>query len=247
MRLVKLCHRLEQGLLFSRAAWISQTNAERLKLFLGDNPGVNAGRCWVMPNYPPADWYRSRNRAWGAGDTVPTAFVYVGSLSLRDTYVREFVAWLLAQPPGSCRLDIYGYNVDGETCRFLTDVAGRSSRVGFHPEGIAYDRVPEILNACHVGLLLYRACTTNFVFNATNKLFEYLACGLDVIYPREMRGVRPYARSQMQPRVLEWDFHDGDSMRYRRNGRRQLPTADSFPACEDVYLDLVRRFGAVSG
>ncbi|MFM7166453.1 MAG: hypothetical protein ACKO3T_14530, partial [Planctomycetaceae bacterium] len=36
--------------------------------------------------------------------------------------------------------------------------------------------------------------------------FEYLACGLDVWYPGCMLGIRPYARSDVRPQVLETDF-----------------------------------------
>jgi hypothetical protein len=76
---------------------------------------------------------------------------------------------------------------------------------------------------------------------ATKKLFEYLACGLDVIYPREMLGVRPYARAAEQPRVVAWDFEDLPRMDYRRDGRLALPVAEPQPACEAVFRALEER------
>jgi hypothetical protein len=131
--------------------------------------------------------------------------------------------------------------VDEETRRFLSEASARCSRIRFHGEGVAYARVPEVLRGYHVGLLLHRPRTINYVYNATNKLFEYLACGLNVIDPREMLGVRPYARAAEQPRVIAWDFEDLPRMDYGRDGRLALPVAEPQPACEAVFQELEKR------
>jgi hypothetical protein len=60
--------------------------------------------------------------------------------------------------------------------------------------------LPQVLSQYDVGLILYRCRTLNFVYNATNKLFEYLVCGLDVWYPPCMLGLKTYARSTIAPR-----------------------------------------------
>lgn len=49
--------------------------------------------------------------------------------------------------------------------------------------GINYSDLPGVIRAYDVGVILYNGHIANYVFNAPNKLFEYLACGLDVWSP----------------------------------------------------------------
>lgn len=230
MTMARWFHRLEKSRLFPRAHWISQTNEDRLRLFLGDHPGVRPETGRVLPNYPPASWLAGPNRAWERGG-LPLRMVYVGSVSLRDTFIAEMVEWVTRQPPGSVELHIYAYNLDAETREFL--IRNSSVAVRFHAEGIEYDDLPHVLRDYHVGLILYRARTLNYRFNASNKLFEYLACGLDVIFPSTMEGVKPYARSDGAPRVMEVDFETGEGLQMPIPAKRgksgivyNVPTAD---------------------
>ena len=59
----------------------------------------------------------------------------------------------------------------------------------------------------NIGVILYKCKTLNQRFAAPNKLFEYLACGLDVWFPAEMEGCFEYA-SDAIPRVLKVDFNN---------------------------------------
>ncbi len=203
MRLIRWFHLLEKRRLLGRARWVSHTNAKRLELFAVDCPMVAAGALRVLPNYPPASWREGRNEAW-AVDGGPFRFVYAGSLSLRDTFLAAFVDWLLAQPKGSVQFDIYAYNLDAETRDYLAGCGGEVVR--FFAGGVDYEALPGVLRGYHAGVILYRAETLNYRFNETNKLFEYLACGLDVWYSHRMEGVRPHAREDRRPRVVECDF-----------------------------------------
>ena len=46
----------------------------------------------------------------------------------------------------------------------------------------------------------------NYVYNAPNKLFEYLACGLDVWFPDVMTGSVPYVTELTYPKVIAVNF-----------------------------------------
>ncbi len=93
--------------LFSRAEWISHTNAERLELFRSDLKGINLPGLQVLPNYPPASWRRT-----GAGPEHTTAqlkLVYVGALSLETFVCREnFSEWVLAPERQGCLGYLFG-------------------------------------------------------------------------------------------------------------------------------------------
>ncbi len=208
MRLARMFHRLEQRALFPRARWISHTNEARRELFLADNGESLRQKTKILRNLPPRSWSAEPNRAWAKGDAKPLRMVYVGSLSCSDTSIESCVQWVQAQEPGSVTLDIYAYNTDGETATFLQSV--KSTAIRFHSQGIPYDDLPHLLRDFHCGLILYRAQTLNYRHNASNKLFEYLACGLDVLFPPSMLGVKPYARMDAAPRVIEADFEKGD-------------------------------------
>ena len=205
MRLIRWFHRLERRRLLPRAAWVSHTNARRMELFREDCPEVGESACRILPNHPPASWQGTVNTAWPAG-THPFRFVCAGSLSLRDTFLAEFVEWLRTRPAGSALLDVYAYNLDAETAAFLDDPDTISAGVRWIRGGVVYQKLPEVLRHYHAGLVLYRARTLNYRFNETNKLFEYLACGLDVWYPDVMEGIRPHAREDTTPRVVATDF-----------------------------------------
>ena len=203
MRLIRWFHALEKKRLFPRARWVSHTNAQRWALFARDCPEVSLEARQILPNYPPGSWSAGENTAWQS-QKGPFRFVYAGSLSLRDTFLQPFVEWLLAQPEGSVQLDVFAYNLDDETRQFLQSVQGAVIR--FFPKGVDYDALPAVLRSYHAGVILYRAETLNYRYNETNKLFEYLACGLDVWFSDRLEGVRPYARDQVRPRIIECDF-----------------------------------------
>jgi len=70
---------------------------------------------------------------------------------------------------------------------------------------VPYKDLGALLSGYDIGVILYRAVTDNYIFNAPNKLFEYLACGLDVWYPKEMQGIHAYD-SEDTPKVKRLDY-----------------------------------------
>ena len=188
MRLVRFYHQSEKRYLYNKAIWISQTNSDRLRLFKIDNPKLCSSKLKVMPNYPPASWWqKTKQRKSNISDPIKT--VYVGALSLRDTYIKDYCEWL-QQQDGGITLDIYAYNLHQDTKDYLENL--KSSHVKFHAHGVAYEKLPNVLQEYDIGLILYKGNTLNYIYNAPNKLFEYLACGLKVLYPKVMTGIKPY-------------------------------------------------------
>ena len=48
----------------------------------------------------------------------------------------------------------------------------------------------------HIGLTLYNGHIPNFVYNVPNKVFEYLACGLDVWYSKDLISTQKLNNSE---------------------------------------------------
>ncbi|MEO8577450.1 MAG: glycosyltransferase [Gemmatimonadales bacterium] len=234
MRLARLFHDYEKRVLFPRARWISHTNEARLELFLADNGEDLRGKSRILRNLPPREWGSEPNRAWTGQNDGPFRMVYVGSLSCGDTYIEACTRWILAQPPHTVTLDVYAYNADDETREFLKSVEGPAIR--FHQGGVPYDELPNVLRGFHAGLILYRARTLNYRHNASNKLFEYLACGLDALYPPTMRGVKQYERSDAAPRVIEVDFEAGNIDLAMLASRDGLPAA-AYPGTASTEIE----------
>lgn len=70
---------------------------------------------------------------------------------------------------------------------------------------VEYEKLGSILKNYHVGLILYKDLITNFVYNALNKLFEYLSCGLDVWHPFSYGRNKTY-KNNGSPKVSEINF-----------------------------------------
>ena len=60
-RLIALYHWFEKRWLYRRAVWISQTNDDRVRMFLEDYPDVDAGKMRSLPNLPPQKWFSAAN------------------------------------------------------------------------------------------------------------------------------------------------------------------------------------------
>lgn len=230
MRIARIGHYFERTFLFPKATWISQTNAERMRLFRRDIPELTDEQTRVMPNYPPESWLVRSQSAWMKPHVDVLRLVYVGSLSLNDTFIGPLVDWLLQHPGAGFTLDIFTNNCESRTLQFLRDAHGPV--VCLHEGGVEYHRIPEVLADFHVGLVLYRCKTLNYAYNASNKLFEYLICGLDVWYPPTMLGVKPYARDTTWPRVIEVDFEALDSINTESlRSRESLPHVSWTETC----------------
>lgn len=202
MRLAKVNHKFEIFYLYRMATWISQTNEYRREFFMQDYPDVPKVSCSLLPNYPPKKWFRKEKQH--TNEVVKC--VYVGSLSLKDTYVLEFCQWI-AEQHGKVQFDIYSFNFHKNTLDAIEKL--QCPYIEFHKEGIKYSEMPNLLDRYDVGVLLYKAQTMNFKYNETNKFYEYLVSGLDVWYPKEMTLLHEMDKSVFTPQIVEMDITQG--------------------------------------
>lgn len=208
MKLVYHYNNLEKKMLYRKACWISQTNEDRIKLFLKDNPTLEIDKMKMLPNYPPMSWSGKFQEQKEKVKILKT--VYIGSLSLKDTYIMAYCDWVISQN-GHVFFDIYAFNLHDDTITYLNDL--NSEYIRFYQKGVEYNDIPEILVNYDVGLILYKALTDNFKYNAPNKLFEYLACDLNVWYSVTMLGIKPYESKKVIPihfdDMANFNYHCG--------------------------------------
>lgn len=234
MKLVKYYHELEKKFLYKRASWISQTNKERLHMFASDHPKLPSEVLKIMPNYPPKIWSSQVNgKSKASKDIIRT--VYVGSLSLKDTFIREYCDWVLKQN-GKVYFHIYAYNLHDDTMDYLKSL--NTDYIVFYTKGVEYNKMPALLADYDIGLILYKAHTKNYKYNAPNKLFEYQACGLKVLYPDVMLGISHYDSSN----VISVNFNTTHSLEpvIIKLSNADLPNVQCFAedAIQEILIEL---------
>ena len=199
----KFFHWLEQGL-FKKARWISHTNQTRLDKFLKDERlEFNENRHFVAPNFPSNDW-PIKNTKWKEGELLK--FIYVGfAADSHSVYINELVEYLRMQPVKS-ELNIYCVKENSIPSDLLGE-SGNTTVNSYKP--IHYKDLSKTIAQHHVGVILYKGLIENYIYNAPNKLFEYLSCGLNVIYPEVMKGCYGYDTNCI-PKVIRLNFNNMD-------------------------------------
>jgi hypothetical protein len=186
-----------------------------------------------MPNYPPKWWYGYVKK--GNQVSFPIKLIYVGSFASFETiYIKELINWL-SKYQNELILDIYSFTVPDEIKKYCSNL----SNVHFN-NPIDYNVIPSIIHQYDIGLILYKAVIDNVKYCASNKLFEYLACGLDVWYPDVMIGTNPYIKTDTYPKVLPLDFENFDKINFHelisKEGLKYSPVNY---CAEDALEDLV--------
>jgi len=192
-------HRLEKRI-YSSASWISHTNKVRLAKFLEDQKiDYQNDKHFTLPNYPSKNW-PIQNKKWQKGQLLKLIFVGYSAKS-DSSYIVELVSWL-KKTDLSIELNLFCI----ESGSIERDLIGEQENlsVNIYP-AVEYFKLPKILSEHHVGLILYKGLTENYIYNAPNKLFEYLSCGLDVWYPNVMKGIYKYD-SDVSPKVVRLNF-----------------------------------------
>ena len=111
--------------------------------------------------------------------------------------------------------------------------------------GVAYQNIPDVLEKYHIGIILHKGDTLNYIYNAPNKLFEYLKCGLDVWFPNEMHGIYPFEREDALPKIVKTDFQNLKDFDFEKaievNGLPWKP----FDFCyEQIFPELLRELSS---
>lgn len=208
MRLVRIGSRLELRDLFPRAEWISQTNVHRLQMIAHD-AHLDSHVLRVLPNYPPREWTERAVRNDGRARDRPRKFIYLGSASLEDAFILEAAKWA-SRHREEVSLSVVGNNIAPDVWAEILKIG--ASNISLNKDGWDYEALPGKLNQFDVGLILYKGNTKNFVYNVPNKAFEYLAAGLEVWYPRQMKALKSMHSEFPGLPMMEFDFDNMPGM-----------------------------------
>ena len=185
-----------------------------------------------MPNYPPGNWKKQSK----TDDSTILKLVYIGSLGLESSYLREVIAWINKHQE-SITLDIYSFNIKEDALNLILKCnTGNIRYKGYYN----YFEMPDFLKNYHCGLVLYKPETFNYLYNAPNKLFEYLACGLDVLIPDTMLYAQKYINHELIPRVFSIDFMNLENVDIASLlKKKNLPESHSTYISEMVYAEML--------
>lgn len=211
---------------------LSHTNEYRMSFFLKDTSPITPLSTNIFPNFPPRKWYDTIKRS----TSVVIRIVYIGSLSMDTMYTREMAAWVLAQD-GKVTWDIYSFNFSPGAKAYLSALNTSIIRL---KEGVNYESLPTILGNYDIGVILYTGHIPNYVYNAPNKLFEYLGAGLQVWIPDSLVGAFPYLEANEHPRVLALDFKTLSKMCYKDIVLGERNSASKIYCAEEVYKPLLK-------
>jgi hypothetical protein len=238
MKIGRIFHFVEKKY-YDKATWISQTNSDRLGLFRNDYTSIKFKRLEVLANYPPASWAeKSIQRTMY---NRPIKIVYVGAFSNDTMYINEFAEWVLSKA-GLVHWDIYSSNFDKNTRNYIN--ALDSTYIKFY-NAVEYDNLPSVLINYDIGIILYKGHILNYVYNVPNKFFEYLACGLDVWYPKEMLSCNEYKTVNTYPKVIEIDFNKLDNFNLEETLNKQNLAYEPFhKSCEVELKKLIEVINA---
>lgn len=198
-KLIKWMYKYELRLL-EKATWISQTNEVRLNKFLRDVDMERNEIFHLMPNYPSKHWVK-RKDIKRHKDLLKIVFVGY-SATEENSYIIELINWL-KKADQKVQFDLYCLLADKK--QSIEVEASQDISINYF-KPVPYKELSAVLCEYDVGVILYKAKTDNYIHNAPNKLFEYLACGLDVWYPTEMQGIYEYD-SEIAPKVIRIDFN----------------------------------------
>lgn len=234
MILNRWLHNLERKI-YKKAHWVSHTNEYRLNLFINDLKNIIPPGMYTLPNYPPESWKSQDKKPFPSVDGR-IGFVYVGALSLSTMFVKEF-AYFIKGRPDKYYWDVYSDNFQPAVLAFMKELDAPNIRF---KGAVEYDSLPEILSQYEVGVILYKGHIPNYVYNAPNKLFEYLACGLDVWFPDTMKGSFPYITKNTRPEVKKVDFTNladtNDETEFHLN---KYPSQTTAFHCENALKPLI--------
>jgi hypothetical protein len=238
MALTRMAHKLEQRN-YKYYKWISHTNPKRADLFSKDNLGRSLPEVQILPNYPPRSWSRHRSKERNEHLTKPLRLVYVGALCTETMYTKELCNWV-SQQQGEVTLDFWSQNIsDYAEVYFKSNTFKCVNLRG----GVNYNQLPAVLSDYDVGIILYKGHIPNYVYNAPNKLFEYLVCGLDVWVPSELEGAYPFIWESSRPKVIKVDFKALDLVSLgNMSSRNACEQRDIKFVAEEVNIKLVNYF-----
>ena len=177
----KILHFFEKKL-YSNCEFISQTNDDRLQLFLNDYPNIDKNKTFAVPNLPPNNWIEYSKLSKLENNSGIIKLVHVGAIGLDTMYVKEMLDWVKEQK-GKYSIDFYTSNISSEAKVVFDTMQNNYVRL-LGP--INYFELPQVLINYDIGVTIYNGHIPNYIYNVPNKVYEYLACGLEVWYSKDL-------------------------------------------------------------
>ena len=222
---LKYLHQLEQKLWIKKVT-ISQTNPDRMELFLRDHEFIKRNDTFIWPNYPPLAWLPFTSELKNQAHSIIIKLVHLGAVGMETMYIEEMVNWVIAQE-GKYSLDFITDNIDDQAKSFLDT---QTSDLISVRAGVNYFELPKVMVNYDMGLTLYKGHIPNYVYNVPNKVMEYLVCGLPVAYSKELISTQKFITEYQIPNCVELNFNDLTALQFQE----KLKTTFALP--EEIVL-----------
>lgn len=202
---IKISHFFEKKLV-KKADWISHTNQDRINLFIQDFPYLSRNIFHTLPNYPPSSWIPAARfaKSNAIARSPFLKFVYVGSLSCKTMYTMEFATWIIKQN-GRCTWTIFSDNIE-HMCQ--EKIKNLDTPYIKFKGSINYFDLPNELPRYDIGIVHYNGSIPNFIYNVPNKVFEYLACGIDIWFSSDLISTGTFKAENTLSRMKMVNFKD---------------------------------------
>ena len=177
---MKILFKLEDQLL--RKHQCSHTNEDRKRLFLKDKPFLKSENVEVSPNMPPKSWWIQFGQFKKTNTDGKIRLVHVGAADHKTMYIKEVLEWA-KENSKKIELTFISQQLEKETKQLILNYCSSSISI-LNP--IDYYDLPEELIKYDIGLVLYNGYIPNHIYSVPNKVYEYLACGLQVWYSKDL-------------------------------------------------------------
>ena len=227
----KLLNKIEARY-YNKYNWISQTNKSRLEIFSTQYQLKNAEKVLkILPNYPPESWVRHQNKLKHNQNVIK--LLHVGSISTKGMYLNELLNEFGSKPQFT--IDFYSHNISNEVAELISQHSNCKVK-----GAIDYSNIIQLKGCYDVGLVLYSGESLNFIYNAPNKIFEYLALDLDVWCSDKLITAKEYERLDCYPKMIMVDFTNFKQFDIENaRSRKDLKYVPSSFTYESVYSKLI--------
>ena len=216
---------------YTKFDWISHTNRSRLEIFTKQYKLQRAQQILrVLPNYPPDSWLKFDAQRLNESNIVK--LLHIGTISTNGMYLNELLNAFGSKD---------GFTIDFYSHYFSKDVV---DLISIHSNckingAIDYDKIVQLKGIYDVGLVLYSGQSLNFVYNAPNKIFEYLALDLDVWCSDKLKTAKEYERLDCYPKMIMVDYRNLNKFDVElARSRKDLNYIPSSNTCSTVYCEL---------
>lgn len=141
------------------------------------------GRYFFLPNYPSLNFYSKFSHDLNTIEKQPIRLIYQGNVS--KGHGLELIASMLGANINGHKLELHiAGNTSDEMKNILNTIAGNhKDKIIFHGN-LSYSVLPKLTSSCHIGLAINEP--TEIIYqtggSASNKIYEYVACGLPILY-----------------------------------------------------------------